>query len=273
MANLKDLFKENLVEAVKCQVDVVKHQPDAFKERVCLFQLYCLNGSWKKALVHLKAAATLDGIALHMAQAYRETITCEVFRSEVFSGKRTPLVFGEPCDGIAELIESVGYWNSEPEKAKALRDKAFSLLPAVSGTINDERFSWIADADSRLGPVLEVIINGKYFWMPFSCIKTIQIEPPADLRDLVWLPVHFTFHNEGDVVGFIPTRYSGSEKSEDTSILLSAKTLWTETVLGEFFGEGQRVFSTDNLEVPLLEIRQLSLDPLIIEVCHQEQVD
>ena len=31
-------------------------------------------------------------------------------------------------------------------------------------------FEWIADADSRLGPLLEVILEGKYYWAPFCRI-------------------------------------------------------------------------------------------------------
>ena len=61
--------------------------------------------------------------------------------------------------------------------------------------------------------MLEVILEGRYFWVPFNCIQQIRIEEPADLRDMVWTPSQFTWSNGGTAVGLIPTRYSGSEKS------------------------------------------------------------
>ena len=53
------------------------------------------------------------------------------------------------------------------------------------------------------------MISGRYFWIPVQNIRQIKIEPPTDLRDLVWLPVHFTWANEGEAVGLIPSRYPG----------------------------------------------------------------
>ena len=55
--------------------------------------------------------------------------------------------------------------------------------------------------------MLEAIINGHYYWIPFQQIQQIQIEEPADLRDVVWMPAHFVWTNGGDAVGLIPTRY------------------------------------------------------------------
>jgi type VI secretion system protein ImpE len=34
--------------------------------------------------------------------------------------------------------------------------------------------------------VLEVVINGRYGWLPFEPTVAQSIEPPTDLRDLVW---------------------------------------------------------------------------------------
>ena len=32
--------------------------------------------------------------------------------------------------------------------------------------IDGKAFAWMADADMRLGPVLEAVINGRYYWVP-----------------------------------------------------------------------------------------------------------
>ena len=55
----------------------------------------------------------------------------------------------------------------------------------------------------------EAVINGRYYWVPFARLSRIDIEAPADLRDVVWMPAHLQFTNGGDAVGVIPDALSG----------------------------------------------------------------
>jgi len=142
-------------------------------------------------------------------------------------------------------------------QALALRDQAFDLAAASSGTMDETPFNWIADADLRLGPVLEAIINGRYYWVPIQQIRAINITKAADLRDFVWLPAEFTWINGGQVFGLIPTRYPGSESVQDSSIQLARTTQWQELTDGVFIGLGQRMLATDQDDYPLLDIRQV----------------
>jgi type VI secretion system protein ImpE len=112
----------------------------------------------------------------------------------------------------------------------------------------------------RLGPVLEAMIDGRYFWVPMNHIREIAIEAPTDLRDLVWLPARFTWSNGGSVVGFIPTRYAGTENSNDAALLLARKTEWQTQGEELSVGVGQRLFATDSAEFPILETRNIVLD-------------
>jgi type VI secretion system protein ImpE len=116
-------------------------------------------------------------------------------------------------------------------------------------------FDWLADADSRLGPMLEAIVNGRYYWVPVHRIARIEIEAPADLRDLVWLPAQFLWKNQGDAVGMIPTRYAGSEASSDPQVQLARRTEWTETAPGVFHGLGQRLLATSEGEHAIMDVR------------------
>ena len=96
--------------------------------------------------------------------------------------------------------------------------------------------------------------------MPFTRILRLTVEAPRDLRDLVWTPAQFTWTNGGEVVGFIPTRYPGSEAAADGGLKLSRRTEWTEKGEEFFVGLGQRVFATDLADVPLLEVRTIDFD-------------
>lgn len=240
----------------------IRKEPASAELRVFLFQLLAVMGQWERALTQLNVAADLDAKALAMAQMYREAIRCELLRAEVFAGKRSPVIFGEPDEWLALLIESLLVAGSaKGQQADELRQRAFDAAPPSPGSVDGEPFDWIADADMRLGPVCEAIINGRYYWLPFARLSTIDLEAPADLRDVVWCPAHFLFANGGEVVGVIPTRYPGSEAAEDPQIRLARKTVWSETAEGVYVGLGQRVFATDMGERAVMDVRRISIGP------------
>ena len=241
--------------------DQVRGDPSNAEKRVFLFQLLSVLGQWERAATQLEVAAELDAKTLAMAQMYREALKCEALRVDVFAGRKSPLIFGEPEEWLALLIEALLVQGSERGgQADALRARALELAPASSGAINGERFEWIADADSRLGPVCEAVINGRYYWVPFARLARLDIEEPTDLRDVAWTPVHFQFTNGGESVGIIPSRYPGSEAAEDPTLCLARQTAWLQVRPDVYEGLGQRVLATDAGEYPLFEARSIVFD-------------
>ena len=246
--------------ALQSLQDQVRRDPSDAKLRVFLFQLLCVVGQWDRALTQLNVAAELDPGALAMAQMYREALQCEGLRAEVFAGKRSPVIFGEPPEWMALLIESMLVRGTERAgEAQSLRERAFEAAPPTSGSIDGQPFEWIADADMRLGPVCEAVINGRYYWVPFDRLSRIDLEAPADLRDVVWMPGHFQFANGGEAVGLIPTRYTESESSDDAHVRLARKTVWREEAPDVFVGLGQRVLATDAGEHAIMDLRTIVL--------------
>src|SRR4051794_34535938 len=150
----------------------VRTRPSDAKLRVFLFQLLCVLGQWERALNQLEVASTLDAGTLAMAQTYRDAVCCEALRARVFDGSTAPMVFGEPEQWLAYLIEAMLLTGrGRADDAGAMRAKAFDEAPESGGTVDDRAFAWIADADMRLGPVLEAVINGRYYWVPFARIS------------------------------------------------------------------------------------------------------
>jgi type VI secretion system protein ImpE len=237
----------------------VRKSPRDARLRTFLFQLFCIFGEWDRAVTQLTAAAELDPLALPMAQTYRAAIRCELLRVKVFAGERTPTVFGEPEPWMSLLIEANRVLaGGRATEAAALRDSAFEQAPAASGTIDDQAFEWIADTDPRLGPMLEAVVDGKYYWVPFHRLQSLEIEPPEDLRDQVWMPARFVWVNGGESFGFVPTRYPGSESARDPQLALARRTEWREQE-DWFLGLGQRMFTTDAGEYPLMDIRRVAV--------------
>jgi type VI secretion system protein ImpE len=251
----QELIKEGrLTDALAALQSQIRTEPSNARHRVFLFQLLSVMGQWGRALTQLNVAGELDAEALPMVQTYREAIQCEALRAEIFAGKRAPLIFGEPQDWIGLMVEALRLDASDPSHAAALREQAYEQAPARRGSINGEAFAWLMDADRRLGPVLEAVVNGRYFWIPFSRIARIEIDVPSDLRDTVWTAATFTWTNGAQAVGLIPTRYDGSIDSHDDAIKLARRTEW----LGER-GLGQRMFASDAADYALMDVRTIEL--------------
>jgi type VI secretion system protein ImpE len=255
----RELLRDGEIDAaMKALQAQIRSEPANAKLRVFLFQLLCVNGSWDKARTQLELAGEMDAGTLGMVQVYREAMLNEALRTEVFAGRKTPLIFGDPQQWIALLLEALRLTGiGEVAKGQALRAEAFEQAPATSGRLNGKPFEWLADADSRLGPVLEAVVNGRYYWIPIGHIAEIKIEEPEDLRDLVWTPAQFKWTNGGDAVGLIPTRYPGSEAETDPNVRLARRTDWNELGSDCYVGVGQRMLATDAGEYPLMEVRDL----------------
>ena len=238
----------------------VRKAPRDARLRTFLFQIFCVFGEWDRAVTQLVVAGELDPAAIPMVESYRATIRCELLRARVFAGRSTPTVFGEPEPWISLLVEANRVLAAgRTAEAAALREQAFEHASAAAGRIDGTAFAWIADADPRLGPVLEAIVEGKYYWVPFHRLSAIDIEAPADLRDQVWMPAHFVWSNGGESFGFIPTRYPGSESQPDEALAMSRKTEWQDRGDGWFLGLGQRMLTTDEGEYPLMDIRRVEI--------------
>jgi type VI secretion system protein ImpE len=249
-------------EALSALQKEVRDKPDDQRLRVFLFQINCVLGRLDKALNQLQVIASLNAETMLLAQIFRPVIACEMLRAEVFAGKRTPIIFGQPMEWIGLLVQANELAaQGKAAAAVALRDQAFEAAPATRGKVNGAAFEWIADADSRLGPVLEAIIEGKYYWVPFGHIKKLVIAAPTDLRDLVWAPAQFVWANGGEASGHIPCRYPGTEAATDDALRLARKTQWSEPAAGYNVGLGQRVLATDSKDYALLECRTIDLEP------------
>ena len=238
----------------------VRKAPRDARLRTFLFQMFCVTGDWDRALTQLTAASELDPLAIPMLQTYQSAIRCEVLREKVFRGERSPTVLGDPGDWVPLLIEATKLLAAgRSVEAAALRDKAFDAAPETPGKINDMALSWIADADPRIGPVLEVFVNGNYMWVPFARLRSVTCDAPADLRDQVWMPAHFTWSNGGTAIGFIPTRYPGSCASDDDALALARRTDWNDLSDEWSLPLGQRMFVTDTGETALMDLRKLTI--------------
>jgi len=241
--------------------ELVRRDPASTAWRVYLFQLLSVLGEWERAGTQLAVLSEMDKSAGFMAQAYAELLRCELIRGEVFAGRRAPMILGGPEPWMALMIQAALLdGQGRHSEAVPLRAQALEDAPAAPGRLDDQPFGWIADGDSRLGPLLEAVVHGTYYWVPFARIRRVAFDAPADLRDVVWMPTQFLWSNGGEAVGFVPTRYPGSESSDDGLIQLARRTEWREVASGTWFGLGQKMLATDVGESAVMDVRRIEMD-------------
>jgi type VI secretion system protein ImpE len=251
----EQLFKEGrLDEALPQLQEEIRKAPSDPKLRTFLFQLLIINGTWDRAFNQLKVIGELSAEGQLMASVFKHLIRLESFRKEVFAGKRSPVLFGEPKPYQAKLVQAL---SSEPSQAQELRQAALEEAPAIGGTFNEKPFAWIMDADPRMGPVLEVVVEQTYYWMALEHVRSLKAQKPSDLRDMVWMPAELELVNGGQISAFLFVRYPGSEQSAEAGVRLSRQTVWEESAEGAQIGFGQRLLATEEDDQPLLELREL----------------
>jgi type VI secretion system protein ImpE len=246
-----------LSDAHAALIEGVRSAPGDSSLRISLFDTLCLLGKWEKALGQLEVLRELGQGSEIFVDGFRGLIHCELLRAEVMAGRRTPMFFGEPEPWMGLFVQASQLASAGDFTAAAeLRQRALDEAPLTGGTLNGENFAWLMDADSRLGPMIEVVLEGKYLWVPWMRVRGVRIEPPQELRDFVWKKAQFTWTNGGEALGVIPTRYSGTESAESDSLRMARSTDWRDQD-GLYFGVGQRMLQSDHADYALLDVRQI----------------
>lgn len=252
-----------LAEALTAVQAQARAKPADPSVRIMLFQLYSLNGHWEKALDQLNIAMELDSKNyLVIAQAGGRALNAMALRDLVLSGERPPMLMGEPEEWMSWMIQAFKLGaTGQHAAAAALRARALEAAPAQSGTINGEPFQWLADADLRFGPIMEVILDTGYYWVPMNRLLAVTVDPPEHLHDSVWLPANLRWSNGGESIGLLPVRYPASEASPDAAVRLAKETRWQDLGHGVSAGLGQRLLASDAGDYPLMDVRSIVFEP------------
>lgn len=262
MASADDHIRAGDVAAARAAlVEEVRARPDDRKARMALSQLLLVLGEWDKALTHMKALANLSPEALTLFTAYDRAVAAEKQREAVFAGKAPPEGLAPGGPWFQLLLQALAAEaKGDAETAARLRAEAFDAAPETKGKADDLAFDFIADADSRFGPALEAIVEGKYGLIPFEAVVELSLDGVRDLRDLVWMPARITLKTGQSGHVFLPVRYPGAAADEDPAVRLARKTEWIDRGDLGNHGRGQRVFDAGEAEVAILELRRLTFD-------------
>jgi type VI secretion system protein ImpE len=233
--NATELYRAGrLDEAIQALGAALRDDPADAQRRTFLFELLCFAGHYDRAEKQLDILADGGPEAEMGTLVYRGALNAERTRQEMFASGRLP-EGGPPAH-------------------------------AVAGSLNGRRCASLTDADPRIGARLEVFAAGQYLWIPFEHIDSVRMEPPRQLRDLLWAPAilrtgpSFRGMELGEVL--LPVLTPLAWRDTDAEVRLGRVTEWAALDDGREAPAGQRILLADGEEIPLLEVRELVIHPI-----------
>jgi type VI secretion system protein ImpE len=220
-----------LDEAIEALGVELRDNPTDAQRRTFLFELLCFAGKYDRAEKQLDVLAQGGRQSELGALLYRSALHAERTRQNMFEREEFPRESGATA--------------------------------SVSGTLNGTPFQLLRDADPRIGPRLEIFAAGQYMWLPFEHIASIRMEPPKQLRDLLWARAMVrtgpTFRGLelGEVL--VPVLTPLAWQDGDDTVRLGRVTEWYAGAAGIAVPAGQKVLLADEQEIPILEIRELEI--------------
>ncbi len=231
----RELFQAGkLQEAIEALGGELRDNPGDARRRSFLFELLCFSGNWDRAAKQLDVLAGDNHKAEMGALLFRAALHGERTRHETFEKKDYPAASaGEGED--------------------------------PTGTIDGRPFTYMMDADPRIGPRLEVHAAGAYLWIPLEHVESIEFQKPAKLRDLIWRTAlvrtgpAFKATELGEVL--VPALCPFSFKHPNDLVKLGRATEWEEQADGTAIPFGQKMFVVDGEDVPIMEITKIEFTP------------
>lgn len=233
--NAQELYRAGrLSDSIKALSAEVRDNPTDARRRTFLFELLCFAGDYERADKQLEVLAQAGPDTELGVLLYRSALYAERQRHDLFERGALPT----PQDEAADR----------------------------TGVVNSQQFSWISDADPRVGARLELFAAGNYLLLPLEHVASIQIPAPRRLRDLLWTPaaVRTTPAFKGTELGevLLPVLAPFSWRHPDEAVRLGRLTVWERPENCEYqIPFGQKMWLVDDDEIPFLELRSLEFNP------------
>src|ERR1700685_2374625 len=239
--NAQELYRAGrLTDALKALSAEVRDNPTDARRRTFLFELLCFAGEYARADKSVEVWGQAGPNSEIGVMVYRSALFAERQRQDLFTRGEFP----QPGD---------------------------SAQAPLAGVINGKPFKFFSDADSRIGPRLELFAAGNYLLLPFEHVASIQIMPPARLRDLLWTPaaVRTTASFKGTELGevLIPALSPFAWQNPDDAVRLGRATVWEQPEgYDDQVPVGQKMWLVGEEEIPLLELRALEFNAAPVAV-------
>jgi type VI secretion system protein ImpE len=259
-----DLFRAGrLADSVAALTAEVKAKPADVDIRVRLAELLCFQGNFDRADKLLDAAGTLRPELAASIALFRQLIRAAVARRQTFAEGRLPEFLGEPPAWLRTALLGLTHLRTgDAAQALAALDQAEAERAPVAGTCDDgKRFENLRDLDDVTAGFFEVLTStGKYFWIPFERIASVEFRPPQRASDALWRRAEMSVIDGPDGEVFVPVLYDVEPEGLEEALLLGRETAWRDEDGAPVRGIGQRCLLIGEEAVPIMEIESLDFD-------------
>ncbi len=263
--NAKEHYQAGkLNDAVTAALEDVKKNPTDAGKRGFLCELLCLSGDLERADRQLDMVAQQGMEAGIEVVQFRQLLRAEEARQQFFKEGRLPEFINQDITPNLQkhLEASILIREGKGAEAAALLTKVAEETPPITGTRDGQPFEGLRDLDDLTACFFEVFATtGKYYWIPFQLVESLELHDLETPRDLMWRGAHMSLRGGPDGDVFLPVLYTGSAADADDQVRLGRLTDWRGEAGARIRGFGQRMFLVGDQEHSILEIKALTINP------------
>lgn len=249
-----------LDEAVAASLELVKQKPADTSKRFQLAEFACIAGDLERADRQFETISNQDADAAVYTALIRQLIRAETTRRECFQSGRVPEFIGQPSEKIQNHLRAlVAIREGDLPAAADWIDKATEETGEKrrTWTVNGEAVSEIRDLDDVLAPILEVHTStGKYFWVAWEQIVSLELHPPKRTIDMLWRGASLSIEAGPDGEVYLPAIYpeSGPAEQVEASFRLGRSTDWESHATGLVRGHGLKMLLAGERDLSWMQI-------------------
>ncbi len=227
-----------------------------------LFELLVLHEDFDGAEAQLSQIGDRAPAAAQPFQLFRGLLAAERARYRFrHEGQGDVAFLAKPpawAAAFARAAAQIG--KGEVEQAASALQQAWKSAPTVGGWADGLSFHSIRDADDMCGPFLEVVVPGRWAWIPFAQLESVRFEEPQGFQDVIWRPAQVEIKDGPKGRMWVPSVYSGTGVRDDMQ-KLGRITTFDYPARGLCRGYGQRDLKLDDsMLLGILSVRSLVID-------------
>jgi len=257
-----ELFQSgDLQGAIAAATADLKAKPTDVAQRLFLAELLWFAGQLDRVEKQLETITRQSTQAAMTLALYRQILRGEIAREQVLREGRTPEIVTElPATTKLTLECLLALRLGQHAEASRLLEQAEAQRVPLNGTCNGREFQEFRDLDDRVAGVLEVITStGKYYWVPWQNIESLEMEPPKVPLDLLYRRTQIEVIGGPNGEVYIPTRYvAAADEQLDDTLLLGRATDWIGEEGSLVQGRGLRTWLVGEDDLSIMEIETLS---------------
>ena len=262
--NAREFYQAGQLDnAITAIIEEVKKNPTDTNRRGFLSELLLISREWDRADKQLDMIGHQSPDAMMGIMLWRQIIRAGQARDQFLTKGRIPEVLEVPDELVQSYLKAaVLVREGQTKEATEILEKAEENRKPLSGVLDDVTFSDFRDLDDRMPSVLEVFTsNGKYYWIPFSRIISLDFFAPESALDLVFRRAHLEINGDGpDGEVYIPATYMPVPDEDREATLLGRTTDWIGEEGEPVIGVGQKMFYVGEQAKTIMEMQRLKFD-------------